>query len=182
MKTRKSIHVGGDIMKADELVREELLELLDGGNAHMSFSEAIADFPLGYINSKPPNSPYSFWHFVEHLRIAQGDILEFIRSPRHVSPKYPEGYRPRPEEKTDAKGWRKSIEGVLADLEALQEIVRNPKTDLFAPLPHAPGYTVFREVVLAADHNAYHIGELAIMRQVMGIWPAGREYLTGEAD
>lgn len=169
-------------MKATELAREELLELLDGGNAHMSFAEAIADFPLEYINIKPPNTPYSFWHFVEHIRIAQWDILEFIRNPRHISPKYPEGYHRHPEEKADAKGWQKSIEGVLADLEALQEIVRDQKTDLFAPLPHAPGYTVLREVVLAADHNAYHIGELAIMRQVMGIWPAGREYLTGEAD
>jgi len=169
-------------VKADELVREELSALLEGGNAHMSFAEVVADFPLEHINSKPPNSPYSFWHFVEHLRIAQWDILEFIRTPRHVSPPYPEGYRPRPEEKTDAAGWRKSIKGVLADLEALQEIVRDPKTNLFAPLPHAPDYTVFREIVLAADHNAYHTGELAIMRQVMGIWPVGREYLTGEAD
>jgi hypothetical protein len=169
-------------MKADELVREELLALLEGGNAHMDFAEVVADFPLRHINSKPPNTPYSFWHFVEHIRITQWDILEFIRNPDHVSPSYPEGYRPRPEAKTDAEGWRRSVAGVLADLEALQEIVRDPKTDLFAPLPHAPGYTVFREIVLAADHNAYEVGELAIMRQVMGLWPPGREYLTGKPD
>ena len=169
-------------MTADKVVREELLALLDGGNAHMSFEEVVADFPLEHINSKAPDTPYSFWHFVEHIRIAQWDILEFIRNPDHVSPKYPEGYRPRPEETTDAKGWQKSIDGVLADAAALKDIVRDRRTDLFAPIPHAPSYTIFREIVLAADHNAYHIGELAIMRQVMDIWPAGRKYLTGKPD
>jgi hypothetical protein len=78
-------------MKPDKVLREELLALLEGGNAHMGFEGVIADFPLGHINSKVPNSPYSFWHLVEHLRIAQWDILEFIRNPRHVSPKCPEG-------------------------------------------------------------------------------------------
>jgi hypothetical protein len=169
-------------MKADELLRKELLALLDSENAHMSFEDAVADFPLEHINTKAPNTPYSFWHFVEHIRIAQWDILEFIRNPHHVSPKYPEGYRPGPDEKTDEKGWRKSVAGVLADLEALKEMVRDPNTDFFGPIPHAPGYNIFREIVLAADHNAYHVGEIAIMRQVMDIWPADRLYLTGRPD
>ncbi len=169
-------------MKADDVLRKELLALLEGRNAHMSFDDVIADFPLEHINSKAPDTPYSFWHFVEHIRIAQWDILEFVRKPDHVSPKYPEGYRPRPEETTDEKGWRKSIEGVRADLEALKEIVRDDKTDLFAPISHAPDYNIFREIVLAADHNAYHVGEIAIMRQVMNIWPAGNKYLTGKPD
>ncbi len=169
-------------MKADDVVRKELLALLDGGNAHMGFAEAVADFPLEHVNSKPPHTPYSFWHFVEHIRIAQWDILEFIVNPGHVSPPYPEGYRPRPEEKIDEKGWRKSVAAVEADLAALKELVRDPKTELFTPIPHAPGYTIFREIVLAADHNAYHVGELAIMRQVMNIWPPDRRYLTGRPD
>lgn len=169
-------------MGTDEVVRRELLALLEGGNAHMSFEDAIADFPLKHINTKAPNTPYSFWHFVEHIRIAQWDILEFIRNPRHVSPKYPEGYRPGPEEETDQKGWQKSIEGVLADLEALKEMVQDPSIDLFAPISHAPGYTIFREIVLAADHNAYHTGEVAVLRQVMDIWPIGNQYLTGKPD
>jgi hypothetical protein len=169
-------------MKADQVLRSELLALLESGNAHMGFEEVVADFPLEYINSKAPLTPYSFWHFVEHIRIAQWDILEFIRTPRHVSPKYPEGYRPSPEQKTDEKGWFKSIEGVLADLHALKEIARDEKTDLFAPIPHAPNYTIFREIVLAADHNAYHVGEIAIMRQVMNIWPPNNLYLTGKPD
>jgi hypothetical protein len=169
-------------MKANDVLKKELLALLEGRNAHRSFDDVLSDFPLEHINSKAPDTPYSFWHFVEHIRIAQWDILEFIRNPDHVSPKYPEGYRPRPEETTDEKGWRRSIEGVRADLEALKEIVRNEKTDLFAPIPHAPGYNIFREIVLAADHNAYHVGEIAIMRQVMNIWPEGNKYLTGKPD
>ncbi len=169
-------------MKADEVVRKELLTLLEGGNAHMGFEDVIADFPLEHINSKAPHTPYSFWHFVEHIRIAQWDILEFVRNPHHVSPKSPEGYRPGPKDTADQKGWQKSIDGVLADLEALKEMVRDPKTDLFAPIPHAPSYNIFREIVLAADHNAYHTAELAILRQVMDIWPADRQYLTGTPD
>jgi hypothetical protein len=169
-------------MKADEVLRRELLALLDGGNAHMSFEEVVSRFPVEYINSKPPSTPYSFWHFVEHIRITQWDILEFITNPDHVSPPYPEGYRPRPDETTDQRGWRKSCNGVLADLSALKDIVRDSATDFFAPIPHARDYTFFREIVLAADHNAYHIGELAIMRQVMEIWPEGMEYLTGRPD
>lgn len=169
-------------MKTNETLRSELLALLEGGNAHMGFAEVVADFPLEHINSKPPHTPYSFWHFVEHIRIAQWDILEFIRNPHHVSPDYPEGYRPRPTAKTDEKGWQMSVAGVLADLAALQGLVRDPKTDFFAPIPHARSYTIFREILLAADHNAYHIGELAILRQVMNIWPEGRKYLTGKPD
>lgn len=169
-------------MKANEVVRRELLALLDGGNAHMSFDEAVADFPPDFINKKPPNTPYSFWHFVEHLRITQWDILEFVRNPRHVSPDYPAGYRPAPESKTDAAGWRKSCDGFRVDIEALREMVRDETLDLLVPIPHAPGYNIFREILLAVDHNAYHIGEIAIMRQIMDIWPAGNRYLTGKPD
>jgi len=169
-------------VSGEEVVRRELVALLEGGNAHLSFDDMIADFPLEHINSKAPNTPYSFWHFVEHIRIAQWDILEFIRNPHHVSPDYPEGYRPRPDAKTDEEGWQKSLDGFRTDLEALKKMVTDRKTDLFAPIPHARGYTICREIVLAADHNAYHIGELAIMRQVMDIWPATNKYLTGKPD
>lgn len=167
-------------MKDERLIRDELLALLDGGDAHMTFAEAVDDFPLDRINSKPPNTPYSFWHFVEHIRIAQWDILEFIRNPQHISPIYPEGYRPAPEATAGPDRWRQSVESVLADLAALRGIVSDPATALFAPLPHAPEYTIFREILVVADHNAYHVGELAILRQVEGLWPAGRPYLTGK--
>lgn len=169
-------------MKADELMRRELLALLEGENAHMSFDDVVAEFPLEYINRRAPNTPYTFWHFIEHLRIAQWDILEFIRNPSHVSPEYPEGYRPDPELKTDEAGWRKSCDSFRMDLEALEEMVRDVTVELMAPLPHARNYTLFREILTAADHNSYHIGEIAIMRQVMNIWPASNRYYTGKPD
>ncbi|WP_243372538.1 DinB family protein [Geotalea sp. SG265] len=168
-------------MKGNDLLRKELLALLSGGEAHMDFADVVARFPMVHINSKAPHTPYSCWHFVEHLRIAQWDILQFIINPDHVSPEYPEGYRPQPDEKTDEAGWERSVAGVLEDLEQLREIVTDRATDFFAPLPHAPNYTIFREILLAADHNAYHIGELALLRQVLGIWPKGFEYLAGRA-
>ncbi|UFS69783.1 DinB family protein [Geomonas sp. RF6] len=167
-------------MKVDTALRQELLALLEGGNAHMSFDEVLADFPLEFINAKPPNTPYSFWHFIEHIRIAQWDIVEFIRNPKHVSPRYPEGYRPHPDEITDEEGWQESCRRFHSDLDALREMAR--RSDLLAPIPHAPEYTILREILVAADHNAYHIGELAIMRQVMELWPAGNRYLTGTPD
>ncbi|ACH38599.1 hypothetical protein Gbem_1581 [Citrifermentans bemidjiense Bem] len=166
-------------MKEDRSLRKELLDLLEGGNAHFSFEEVLAGLPPDSINRKPPNTPYSLWHFVEHLRIAQWDILEFIRNPAHVSPDYPYGYRPAAGWRTDVAGWERSCAGFLADLEALKELVRDERNDLLAPLPHSPSYNILREVVLAADHNAYHIGEIAIIRQVLGLWPADNRYLTG---
>ena len=164
-------------MKSEKVLRSELLELLQGGNAHMGFSEVLAGLPLERINEKPPNTPYSLWHFVEHLRIAQWDILEFIRNPAHVSPEYPAGYRPAAGEKTDAAGWQDSCARFLADLEALKELVLDERVDLLAPLPHARDYNILREILLVADHNAYHVGELAIMRQVMELWPLDNRYL-----
>jgi len=148
----------------------------------MSFDEVIADFPLEHINSKAAGVPYSPWHFVEHMRIAQWDILEFIRNPEHISPEYPEGYRPHPDERADKAQWQKTMRDFRSDLKALEAMVGNSKVDLFAPIPHAPEYTIFREILVVADHNAYHIGEIAMLRQIMDLWPAGRPYLTGTAD
>jgi hypothetical protein len=166
-------------MKADRIIREELLALLRGGNAHMSFNEVIDRFPMVSINRKADHVPYSPWHFLEHMRIAQWDILEFIRNPMHVSPDYPEGYRPHPGQRADEAQWRKTIRSFRADLKALEKMVTDDTTDLFGPIPHAKDYTLFREILLAADHNAYHIGEFAILRQVTELWPAGNQYLTG---
>ena len=112
----------------------------------MSFADAVAEFPMDRINAKPANCPYSFWHLVEHIRITQWDIVEFVVDPKHKSPRWPEGYRPRPDAKTDEAGWAQSVGTVLADLDKLKKIVSDPSTDFFGPIPHAPGYTVFREV------------------------------------
>jgi len=157
-------------MNRDQVVREQLLALLRGGHAHMSFDEAVAAFPITHINDYPAHVPYTPWHLLEHLRIAQWDILEFIRNPAHISPPWPEGYWPARETRADAHAWAGTIAAFQADLRALQELVADPTTDLDAPLPHAPEYTILREILVVADHNAYHIGEFAILRQVMETW------------
>ncbi len=154
----------------DQVFREQLLALLRGGNAHMSFDDVVADFPMAHINTKPPNVSYSPWHLLEHLRIAQWDILEFVRNSNHVSPEWPIGYWPDPEAQANETQWQQTIAEFKADMQTIEDLVEDPGTDFFAPIPHAPDYTIFREVLLVADHNAYHIGEFAILRQVMETW------------
>ncbi|MFQ5436216.1 MAG: DinB family protein [Anaerolineae bacterium] len=163
------------MMNSDKVLREQLLALLRGGNAHLGFENAIAEFPPAHINTRPPNVPYTPWHLLEHIRIAQWDILEFIRNPDHVSPKWPQGYWPPQDAKADEVDWEKTIRDFRAGLQTLQDIVRDPATDFFAPIPHAKSYTIFREILLVADHNAFHIGEFSILRQVMETWPANRQ-------
>jgi hypothetical protein len=159
-------------VSADRVVREQLLHLLRGGNAHLTFDQAVDAFPPASINARARRVGYSPWQLLEHLRLAQWDILEFIRNPAHVSPAWPEGYWPPAHEEADRARWQQTIEAIRADLAALEAIVEDPATDLYADLPHAAGYTVLREILLVADHNAYHIGEFAILRQVMDTWPA----------
>ncbi len=160
----------GEGMKNEDTVRKQLVALLEGGHAHMPFDEAVADFPLESINMQLPGSSYTPWRLLEHMRIAQWDILRFIVDPKHVSPQWPEGYWPPEGSQAGRNEWDKTIQGFRADLQALQELVRDPATDLVAPIPHAPDYTVLREILVAADHNAYHVGEFALFRQVLDPW------------
>ena len=157
-------------MDSDETVRQQLLFLLRGGNAHMTFDEAVADFPLESINKRPANVPYTPWHILEHMRIAQWDILEFIRNPDHVSPDFPEGYWPEGDAPPSPGDWDRSIEAFLSDLRALQELVADLKTDLPATIPHAEGATILHEALLVADHSAYHLGQLIMLRRCLGAW------------
>lgn len=154
-----------------QVLRSQILQLLSGRNAHYTFDDAVADYPLEAINQRPPNVPYTPWHLIEHLRIAQWDILEFMRDPEHVSPEWPKGYWPDPQSTTDATGWQQSLEGFRRDLAAVETMVQDESFDIIAEIPHAPGYTYLREFLLVGDHNAYHVGEFAILRQVMGTWP-----------
>lgn len=159
-------------MNQDHIVREQLLALLKGGHAYMPFEDAIAGFPIEAINQRPPHVPYTPWHLLEHMRIAQWDILEFVRNPAHRSPEWPAGYWPARDAEADEQAWNATIAAFQADLDALRALVQDPATDLYSDLPHAPGYTIMREILLVADHNAYHTGEFAILRQVMQTWPA----------
>jgi len=162
-------------MKADQVLREQLRDLLKGGNAHIRFDQAVSGFPLEAINRRLPNATYTVWHLLEHLRIVQWDILEFVRNPRHVSPDFPAGYWPPVDETATPGRWKKTIKGFRADLQAVEDLVLDPQTKFFRPIPHAKEYTVFREVLLVADHNAYHTAEIVTLRRVLGMKPI-KEY------
>ena len=142
---------------------------------HMSLDEAVAGFPAKHFNTRPPNVPYTFWHILEHIRIAQWDLLEYVQDPKLVSPAWPEGYWPRPDATTDAGGWKRTIAAIKKDLARMDTMLADPKVDIFAPVPFANNKSVMRCAFLALDHNAYHLGEFGILRQVMNLWPAKRE-------
>lgn len=152
-------------------LRVQLMNLLSVRQAHMSFEDAVQDFPLSHINTRPPNVEYTFWHLLEHIRICQRDILDYIREPDYRAPNFPDDLWPERDATTDEAGWRHTIAQFQADLAALIAIINDPHTDLYSQIPHAaPGHTILREALIVADHNAYHIGEFAILRQTMGLW------------
>ena len=161
-------------MTNDEVLRDQLLQLLRGGNAHMSLDQAVVDFPPGSMNSYPQDVSYTPWHLLEHIRLSQRDILDFIENPDYEWLPFPEGYWPKQSEQADQKRWNTTLQGIKDDLGALERIIENPDTDLYSDLPHAKGYNILREVLIVADHNAYHIGEFGILRQIMGTWPENR--------
>jgi len=149
----------------DRALREHLLHLLRGGGAHIGFEEALKDFPEGLINARPAGAPHTPWQVLEHMRIAQWDILEFSRDAAHVSPPWPEGYWPDPARRADTSAWGASVEAFRADLRAMEALVADPSVDLYARIPHGEGQTVLREALLVADHNAYHLGALVALRK-----------------
>jgi hypothetical protein len=157
-------------MNTDQALREHLVYLLRGGGAHLDFEAAVADLPVELRGAKPASLPHTPWRLLEHLRLAQWDILEFSRNPKHVSPPFPDGYWPQGDAPPDPAAWDRSVAGFRADLRAMQELVADPKTDLFARIPHGEGQTVLREALLVADHNAYHLGQLVVVRRLLGAW------------
>lgn len=157
-------------MDTDRGLRDHLLELLRGCHAHLGFEEAIKGLPANLRGAKAQDLPHTPWQLLEHLRLAQWDILEFSRSGDHVSPKWPEGYWPETAAPTDDDAWNQSVEAFRHDLKAMEDLMADPKTDLFAKLPWGTGQTVLREALLVADHNAYHIGQLVTLRQALGAW------------
>ena len=152
-------------MDTEKVVRKELLALLKDHNAHLSVEEALADFPMERINAQIPHVDYTPWQLLEHMRLAQWDIIEFVRNPDHVSPKWPNGYWPSKTIEASKEAWEKSVNAFFTDLRSAAEMVKNPATDLYSSLPHAPKYTIFREILLIADHNAYHLGQLVLLKK-----------------
>jgi hypothetical protein len=157
-------------MDSNHLLRKELDRLLVGKGAHTDFEAAIKDFPAKLRGAKPEGSPHSAWELLEHLRIAQWDMLEFSRDPKHESPKWPEGYWPRHAAPASDEEWEKSVKAIRHDLAAMRKLVTDPESDLFTPFAHGDGQTLLREALQMADHNAYHVGELVFVRRQLGAW------------
>jgi hypothetical protein len=155
----------------DHSLRRHLVELLKGGSAHARFDEVIDGIPAKLRGRKPAGMPHSPWMLLEHLRLAQRDILEFSRNPKHVSPDWPQGYWPGTDVSPGAGAWTSSVRAFRQDLKAMQSLVTNPKTDLYARIPWGDGQTILREALLLADHNAYHLAQLVDLRRLLGAWP-----------
>lgn len=156
---------------ADRLLREHVLYLLRGGGAHLPVEKVLGGVPLAAQGSRPPGLPHSPWEILEHLRITQSDILEYIRDPEYRSPEWPSGYWPESATPPDAQAWKRSSERFLAGLRALEERVEDSSGDLLAQIQHGEkGHTLLREALLAADHNAYHAAEMVATRRLLGVW------------
>jgi len=150
-------------------LRQHLVDLLRGGGAHVTFEDAVADLAPEARGRRPAGLPYSAWEQLEHMRLAQLDILEFSRSAQHQSPPWPEGYWPEGPAPPGG-AWEKSVEAFHRDNRAMQELVLDPQRDLLAPFPWGDGQTLLREALLVADHNAYHLGQLLVIRRLLGVW------------
>jgi len=154
----------------DVSLRQHLLELLKGGHAHATFDAAVKNLPVALRGKRPKGAEHSPWELLEHLRIAQADILDFTRNPNYQHLPWPEGYWPATPAPPDEKAWDKSVRAFRRDLKAMCDLVANPAADLLDKIPHGDGQTILREVLLLADHNAYHLGALVLLRRVLGAW------------
>lgn len=145
-------------------LRTHIINLLTKAEAHVDARSELKDFPAKLRGSKPEGAPHTPWQLLEHMRIAQWDILQFSIDAKHESPKWPEGYWPEKDAPSD-KAWDKSVRQFLDELDAMCELVNDPKRDLFARIPHGSGQTLLREALLLADHNAYHLGQIVMIRR-----------------
>ncbi len=155
----------------DKILREHLQRLLHGHEAHVDWKSALKNLPDNLRAAKPAGAPHSAWELLEHVRIAQWDILEFSRNPKHVSPDWPSGYWPKASAPPNATAWEKSANSFQKDLESMVKLVTDPKTNLAARIPHGSGQTILREALLVADHNSYHLGQFIQLRRLLGCWP-----------
>ena len=154
----------------DRAIREHLLYVFEGGGAHAKFDDVIGNFRAALRGQRVPGLPYTAWMLLEHMRIAQWDILEFSRNPNHVSPEFPSGYWPAQEAPPSEAAWTASVKRFRTDLKAMEALVKNPNADLYKRIPWGDGQTLLREALLLADHNAYHLGQLVTLRRLLGAW------------
>jgi hypothetical protein len=151
----------------DSSLRRHLENLLQMEGAHISFEDAVTDFPSALRGTKPPGAPHSAWELLEHLRLAQEDILDFSRNPAYVDRTFPDDYWPASPEPPSEDAWQQSAQQFQQDLAAMRALIADPEQDLFAPFPHGTGQTLLREALLVADHNSYHLGQLVFLRKLL---------------
>jgi len=156
---------------SDKVLRENLQKLLTWNEAHVDWVAALKGFPKVKRGEKPKGAPHSAWELLEHVRIAQWDILNFCRDPKHVSPEWPKGYWPKTTKPPNDAAWEQSVEALRKDVETMGDLVTNTKNDLFARIPHGTGQTILRQALLLADHNSYHLGQFVLLRRMLGDWP-----------
>ena len=152
-------------MDTNKELRRHLLKLLEGKSAHIDLETVLNEFPIGEINMRLENAPHTAWELLEHLRIAQHDIVEFSRDANHVSPKFPDGYWNKREAATE--DWKKSVKQIFDDLQTMRDLVSDEKTDLLAVISHGDGQTILREALLVSDHNTYHLGQIALLMRIL---------------
>jgi len=152
-------------------LRDDLLALLTSENAHATFDAAVKNLPANLRSKRPKGAPHSPWELLEHLRIAQWDIIEYALNPKHVSPDFPAGYWPKSPQPPNAKAWEKSVAAFRADRKKLAAKIEDPATDPLAPIPHANNQSLLNKTLLLADHNAYHLGQLILVRRLLSTWP-----------
>ncbi|MGH1364745.1 MAG: DinB family protein [Calditrichia bacterium] len=159
-------------MPYPDSLRHELTALLRGGQAHASTKQILDDISFEYVNKKPAGFSHSLWELVDHLRFTQSDILEFIVDPNYETKEWPKAYWPHPDVPVTEKDWTSSLSTFWKDLAAFEELVSAEDADFFMPIPHcgAAKYTLFRQVLVVADHNAHHLGQIILLRRALGIW------------
>jgi hypothetical protein len=160
-------------MDSEQILRKHLLELLEGGHAYSKPGPILEKLPFALQGQVPEGAEHSPWQVLEHLRLAQSDILEFSRDKDHVSPPWPEGYWPESPAPPDEGAWDRSVEAFFKDLQGMKDLVTDPASDLYEPFPWGKGQTLLREALLVADHNSHHLGQMILLRRLLGAWPPG---------
>lgn len=154
--------------EANKEAKKRLTDGLRGRGAHLDFESAVKDFPDGLINTKPDNVPYTFWHQIEHIRLAQIDMIEYISDPDYKAPSWPDDYWPAPDAQTDRAGWEKSIEHYLADVEEFIRLIEDENCNVLATVERNKNRSIMGSALIIIDHTAYHLGEFVMGRQIMG--------------
>ena len=152
------------------MVRDALIEFLRGGSAHVDLNTALDNFPAHLYGTKPPGAPHSAWQLLEHIRIAFHDLFDFSTNPDYIAPRWPEEYWPENDAPNSSEEWEKSVRAIQEDLTEFEKLIRDPQSNLYAAFPWGQGQTLLREVLLAGDHNAYHVAQIVLLRQQLGAW------------